>query len=97
MTNTEFKEKITAILDEALEGRVHPDFESVMQEAITDYDAGFKNNNEEGEDWKTKYSELKEKYIERFVNGSKEEETEETEETEEKKDIKTDDLFVEEE
>lgn len=97
MTTEELKEKVKLILDSSLEGVVHPELENVMQEIVTDYETGFSSG--ENDTYKAKYEELKEKYIERFVNGgsSGEEDVvdkeEEEEEEKEESEIKIDDLF----
>lgn len=103
MTTEELKEKVKVILDSSLEGVVHPELENVMQEIVADYETGFSSG--ENDTYKAKYEELKEKYIERFVNGGSAGEeylVEDTTEEEEKDDkeeseIKIDDLFDEKE
>lgn len=99
MTTEELKEKIKLILDSSLEGVVHPELENIMQEIVTDYEKGFSSG--ETDTYKAKYEELKEKYIERFVNGGNSgeddivEEEEEEEKEEKESEIKIDDLFSE--
>lgn len=101
----EVKELLKPLLDGILTGELPENGEDILQTIIADYERNGKEDSD-SDDWKEKYNNLKEKYINRFFNGEEhklieEEETGESEEEEEeeelegKENITIDDLLTE--
>lgn len=106
MSSEEIKEKLKVILDKNLGDS---EVEDILLEIQADYDNKSEtegSDSTENEDYKSKYKELHQKYIDRFFGSSKiennsdeeivNEEYVENENSEEIEDIKYDDLFEEE-
>ena len=96
----EVKELLKPLLDGILTGELPENGEDILQTIIADYERNGKEDSDSN-DWKEKYDNLKEKYINRFFNGEEpkpeeEEEPEEEEpEEEETENITIDDLLTE--
>lgn len=96
MVLEDLKSAVEEILHDTVEGRVSDKIEDVLSEVISDYER-FENMPNDSE-YRTKYEELKEKYIKRFITGSDGEYIEPTaEHKEETEEITTEDLFKEDE
>lgn len=89
----EVKELLKPLLDGILTGELPENAEDILQTIIADYEKNEKEDSDSSE-WKEKYNNLKEKYINRFFNGEETEEDREIEE-EEVEDITIDDLLTE--
>ena len=103
----EVKELLKPLLDGILTGELPENAEDILQTIIADYERNGKEDSDSN-DWKEKYNNLKEKYINRFFNGEepKQEEAEvnknldgkneeEEPEEEETENITIDDLLTE--
>ena len=103
----EVKELLKPLLDGILTGELPENGEDILQTIIADYERNEKEDSDSN-DWKEKYNNLKEKYINRFFNGEepKQEEAEvnknldgkneeEEPEEEESENITIDDLLTE--
>ena len=93
------KELLKPLLDGILTGELPENAEDILQTIISDYEKNAKEDSDSSE-WKKKYNNLKEKYINRFFNGeetSQEEDAEEDGEIEEEEveDITINDLLTE--
>lgn len=96
MTIEELKERTRSVIDASLDGVVHSDLENILSEVIADYEAFLAAEN--GGEWELKYNELKQKYIDRFLNGEPEEPLEQLNEQEPEmssEDVTIDDLIKE--
>lgn len=96
MTIEELKERTRSVIDASLDGVVHSDLENILSEVIADYEAFLAAEN--GGEWELKYNELKQKYIDRFLNGEPEEPLKELNEQEPEmssEDVTIDDLIKE--
>ena len=103
----EVKELLKPLLDGILTGELPENGEDILQTIIADYESNGKEDSDSN-DWKEKYNNLKEKYINRIFNGEepKQEEAEvnknldgkneeEEPEEEETENITIDDLLTE--
>lgn len=97
MTIEELKERTKSVLDASLDGIVHSDLENILSEVIADYEAFLAAEN--GGEWEAKYNELKQKYIDRFLNGEPDEQEESVPDAQEEEaageDITIEDLIKE--
>ena len=95
----EVKELLKPLLEGILTEELPENAEDILQTIIADYEKNGKEDSDSSE-WREKYNNLKEKYINRFFNGvetSQEEDAEEDAEIEEEEveDITIDDLLTE--
>lgn len=76
MTHEEYLERVKPVIEALLDGQIHAELETLLNDVKTDYEKGMDGGAGE---WETKYKELKERYVKRFLEG-KEEVTEKKEE-----------------